>query len=141
MIKKLYKKYEEVILYVVFGGLTTLVNFVSFWAFNKILGEKFYLVSNVIAWFISVVFAYVTNKLWVFQSKSWKREVVFKEFGLFVSSRLLTGTLEIIGVPFLVKMGLNYSVMGIEGLFAKVLVSVLVVILNYILSKLVIFKK
>lgn len=62
MIKKLYKKYEEVILYVVFGGLTTLVNFVSFWVFNKILGEKFYLVSNVIAWFISVVFAYVTNK-------------------------------------------------------------------------------
>lgn len=43
MIKKLYKKYEEVILYVVFGGLTTLVNFVSFWVFNKILGEKFYL--------------------------------------------------------------------------------------------------
>ena len=62
MIKKLYKKYEEVILYVVFGVLTTLVNFVSFWVFNKILGEKFYLVSNVIAWFISVVFAYVTNK-------------------------------------------------------------------------------
>ena len=55
MIKKLYKKYEEVILYVVFGVLTTLVNFVSFWVFNKILGEKFYLVSNVIAWFISVV--------------------------------------------------------------------------------------
>ena len=72
MIKKLYKKYEEVILYVVFGGLTTLVNFVSFWVFNKILGEKFYLVSNVIAWFISVVFAYVTNKLWVFESKSHK---------------------------------------------------------------------
>ena len=44
MIKKLYKKYEEVILYVVFGVLTTLVNFVSFWVFNKILGEKFYLV-------------------------------------------------------------------------------------------------
>ena len=52
MIKKLYKKYEEVILYVVFGGLTTLVNFVSFWVFNKILGEKFYLVSNVIALFL-----------------------------------------------------------------------------------------
>ena len=52
MIKKLYKKYEEVILYVVFGGLTTLVNFVSFWVFNKILGEKFYLVSNVLGLFL-----------------------------------------------------------------------------------------
>ena len=79
MIKKLYKKYEEVILYVVFGGLTTLVNFVSFWVFNKILGEKFYLVSNVIAWFISVVFAYVTNKLWVFESKSWAFKILLKE--------------------------------------------------------------
>ena len=88
MIKKLYKKYEEVILYVVFGVLTTLVNFVSFWVFNKILGEKFYLVSNVIAWFISVVFAYVTNKLWVFESKSWAFKILLKEVPEFSASVL-----------------------------------------------------
>ena len=90
MIKKLYKKYEEVILYVVFGGLTTLVNFVSFWVFNKILGEKFYLVSNVIAWFISVVFAYVTNKLWVFESKSWAFKILLKEVPEFFAARLFS---------------------------------------------------
>ena len=90
MIKKLYKKYEEVILYVVFGVLTTLVNFVSFWVFNKILGEKFYLVSNVIAWFISVVFAYVTNKLWVFESKSWAFKILLKEVPEFFAARLFS---------------------------------------------------
>ena len=68
-IKELLKKYEELILYVVFGGLTTVVNFVAFWLLNKLLGEEIYLVNNVIAWFVSVIFAYVTNKLWVFESK------------------------------------------------------------------------
>ena len=66
-IKELLKKYEELILYVVFGGLTTVVNFVAFWLLNKLLGEEIYLVNNVIAWFVSVIFAYVTNKLWVFE--------------------------------------------------------------------------
>ena len=75
MIKNLFNKYKEIISYLFFGVMTTLVNFVSFWAFNKILGESLYLISNVIAWVISVVFAYVTNKLWVFESKSWKFRV------------------------------------------------------------------
>lgn len=79
MIKNLFNKYKEIISYLFFGVMTTLVNFVSFWAFNKILGESLYLISNVIAWVISVVFAYVTNKLWVFESKSWKFRVLLKE--------------------------------------------------------------
>lgn len=145
-IKKLYKKYEEVILYVVFGGLTTLVNFVSYWAFNKILGENLYLVSNVIAWFISVVFAYVTNKLWVFESKSWAFKVLLKEVPEFFAARLFSLGVEEGGLwLFVDKFGFdrysftvfNFEVTG--KLIAKVLLAVIVVILNYFFSKFIIF--
>ena len=146
MIKKLYKKYEEVILYVVFGGLTTLVNFVSFWVFNKILGEKFYLVSNVIAWFISVVFAYVTNKLWVFESKSWAFKILLKEVPEFFAARLFSLGVEEGGLWLFVDIFgfdrysftvFNFEVTG--KLIAKVLLAVIVVILNYFFSKFIIF--
>ena len=139
MIKKLYKKYEEVILYVVFGGLTTLVNFVSFWVFN-------YLVSNVIAWFISVVFAYVTNKLWVFESKSWAFKILLKEVPEFFAARLFSLGVEEGGLwLFVDKFGFdrysftvfNFEVTG--KLIAKVLLAVIVVILNYFFRKFIIF--
>lgn len=58
---KIKEKYKELFLYVLFGGLTTLVNFIAFWILNKALGEEVYLVNNAVAWFIAVVFAYVTK--------------------------------------------------------------------------------
>ena len=70
MIKKLLAKYKEIITYVLFGVLSTIVNFGAFYIFNLILGSSFYLATNIIAWFFAVAFAYVTNKLWVFESKS-----------------------------------------------------------------------
>ena len=70
MIKKLFIKYKELITYVIFGVLTTLVNFFAFWLFTKILGEELYLINNAIAWVMGVIFAYITNKLFVFESKS-----------------------------------------------------------------------
>ena len=78
-IKALFVKYKELITYVVFGVLTTLVNFVCFWALNKIFGDHVYLLNNAIAWIVSVIFAYVTNKLWVFESKSWNIKIVARE--------------------------------------------------------------
>ena len=89
-INELLKKYEELILYVVFGGLTTVVNFAVYWVLNKALGENFYLVNNVIAWFVSVVFAYVTNKLWVFESKSWAPKILAKEVPEFFAARVFS---------------------------------------------------
>ena len=71
-IRDLIIKYKELILYVFFGALTTLVNFAAFKFFNVVLGEERYLVSNVIAWFVSVIFAYITNKLFVFESRIWQ---------------------------------------------------------------------
>ena len=71
-IKDLIVKYRELLLYLIFGVLTTLVNFLTYWIFTKILGEELYLINNAIAWVVGVIFAFVTNKLFVFESKSWK---------------------------------------------------------------------
>ena len=155
MIKNLFNKYKEVISYLFFGVLTTLVNFVSFWAFNKILGESLYLISNVIAWVISVVFAYVTNKLWVFESKSWNIKLVVKEIISFFGSRALTGVLfEILGPTLLAKVGfdnlfyplfekmhINWSFLYTEGFCSKVVLSIIVVIVNYFFGKFLVFSK
>lgn len=98
------------------------------------------LVSNILSWVCAFLFAFVTNKLWVFKSKSWKAEVCLPEFGKFFSARALTGVMEIVLVPLMVSLGLDQTIFGIEGMVAKVIVSVAVVILNYVFSKLFIFK-
>ena len=136
---------REFIMYIIMGVLTTLVNWISYWVFIRIIvtsNELFNMAaSNVIAWVISVIFAYVTNKIWVFNSKSWKPSFVAGELTKFVGSRILTGCLEWFGLPFLVWLGLNQPVLGAKGGVAKIIISVLVVILNYVFSKLIIFTK
>ena len=97
-------------------------------------------IANFIAWVLSVIFAFVTNKLWVFDSKSWRFGLVMKELWLFVLARLITGVMEWFGVPLLWAVGLNQKLFGIDGFLAKIIVSVLVVILNYVFSKLIIFR-
>lgn len=64
-IKDLLVKYKELLLYVFFGAGTTLVNFLAYALFQALLGERLYLLSNALAWIVAVVFAYITNKLWV----------------------------------------------------------------------------
>ena len=146
-IKELFLKYKEIIMYLIFGVLTTLVSWGSYALFEMLLGTfikdviLLSSVANVLSWIIAVLFAFVTNKLWVFDSKSWKGSVVVKELGAFVGSRVLTGCLEWFGVPLLMIIGINQSILGIEGMVAKVLISVIVVILNYVLSKLLVFRK
>ena len=146
-IKELWLKYKEVILYLVFGVLTTIVSWGSYALFEMSLGtfitDTIILssVANVLSWIVAVLFAFITNKLWVFESKSSKGIVVIKELGTFVGSRLLTGVLEWVGVPLLMLIGLDQDIFGIEGMLAKVLISVIVVILNYVLSKLLVFRK
>lgn len=146
-IKELWLKYKEVILYLVFGVLTTIVSWGSYALFEMSLGtfitDTIILssIANVLSWIVAVLFAFITNKLWVFESKSFKGIVVIKELGTFVGSRLLTGVLEWVGVPLLMLIGLDQDIFGIEGMLAKVLISVIVVILNYVLSKLLVFRK
>lgn len=143
-IKDLLIKYKEIITYIIFGGLTTAVSFVSYAVFTKIIpiqnGITLASVSNVLSWICAVLFAFVTNKIWVFESKEKGAKKVFSEFCKFVASRLLTGVIEWAGVPFLMYIGLKQTIFGIEGMLSKVLVSVIVVILNYVFSKLFVFK-
>ncbi len=149
MIKKLWDKFHEIIMYMVFGIATTVVSWLSYALFTEIVPTiSFWGITvdhttsaNVLSWICAVVFAYITNKLWVFESKSWRPSVAFKEFWLFVSSRLLTGVIEWVGLPILMSVGFDQATFGVEGMLAKILVSVIVVILNYVLSKLFIFKR
>lgn len=149
-LKDLFIKYKEIIMYLIMGGATTVVNWVVYAGSVSILNEwdaaigSFklnVLVANVLAWVLAVIFAYVTNKIFVFESYSWEPTFVIKELFLFVTARLATGLLEIFGVPFLVGLGFDQTIFGIEGMVCKLAVSVIVVILNYVFSKLVIFKK
>lgn len=146
----LLKKYifnKEMILYLLMGVLTTLVN----WLVHAVLvGPMSALIKNqdvaltvttFIAVVASVLFAFFTNKIFVFESKSWEAKVFWREFISFILARALTGILEIFGVPLLVRLGLDQEIFGIKAMVAKVAVSVIVIVANYIFSKLFIFKK
>lgn len=145
-IKTLFIKYKELITYVIFGVLTTVVNFFAFWLFTKIFGEAFYLVNNAIAWVVGVVFAYITNKLFVFESKSWDLKVIAKEITGFLGARIFSFLVEEGGMLlFISVLGFgekSLSVLGITitGQFVvKILLAVIVVVLNYVFSKFFIF--
>ncbi len=151
-LKKLIKKIinKETIMYIIFGVLTTVVNFIAFKLFDLMLGTKLYLITNVIAWVIAVAFAYVTNKLFVFESKSWKPSVIRREIPSFVAARLFSLGVEEVGLIFFVSL-LNFGeksftipVINFEldgTMVAKLILAVVVVILNYFFSKLIIFRK
>ncbi len=146
--KKLFVKYKEIIMYLIFGVATTVVSWVSYAVFTKLIPTVTFLgitventtTANVLSWICAVLFAFVTNKIWVFDSKSWRVSVAIKELGLFVVSRLISGVIEIGGVPLLIWLGIDQTIFNIEGMVAKILISVIVVILNYVFSKLFIFK-
>lgn len=147
-IKSLIIKYRELITYGLFGVATTFVNLGTFKLASMVLGEELYLLSNVVAWIASVFFSYITNKLWVFESKSLKFNVVLKEVASFFAARGFSFIIEEGGLFFFVDV-LNFSDYSLEifsfnisgQLIAKAVVGVVVVILNYFFSKMFIFKK
>ena len=134
-IKELYLRYKEIINYLFFGGCTTIVNFISYYIPARIIGID-EVISNSIAWCISVLFAYVTNKIFVFSSKKENLVGILKEMFSFIFARLFTGALCDIGL-----FALMINILGINDIVSKITTQILVVILNYVLSKLVIFKK
>lgn len=147
-IKALYEKYKEFIMYAVCGVATTLANFFSYLLMKAIFGEEHYLVNNAIAWFVGVVVAFVTNKLYVFNSKSWKLKVATKEFVEFVAARLFSFGVEQAGfwlfmdILHFEKFSIPLIIIKVPGdIIAKLVISIVVVILNYFFSKFIIFKK
>ncbi|MBQ5590056.1 MAG: GtrA family protein [Clostridia bacterium] len=139
-------------MYIIFGVLTTLVSWCSYIIFVNTFFMSV-LLSSALSWVCGVVFAFVTNKIWVFESKSFKPLVLLKEGIGFVSSRVITGVLEVFGVPLLSSfgfdnlffslaenIGLKMSVFYTDGIYSKVIFAVIVIILNYVFSKLIVFK-
>ena len=127
------KNRREMFNYLLFGVLTTAVNIVSFWLLDSGL-ELDYKISTVISWIVSVIFAFVTNKLYVFNSKSMDTRSVFKELLSFVFFRWLSLIIDLLTMIVLVEF------LKLDSLFAKIVANIFVVVFNYFASKYVIFK-
>ncbi len=129
-----YKKNKEVLMYLLFGGLTTVVSLVTFWLFGTVMGIH-ELIANVISWVFAVTFAYVTNRIWVFDSKVTDRSGIIKEAVSFYLARLVTLLFEeVVILVFVTWLDLN-------EMLIKILATIGVLVLNYVFSKLVVFKK
>jgi len=133
-IRELIQKHYDVLAYLFFGVLTTAVNYLVYLPCYNLLHISA-AASNVIAWVFAVAFAYLTNKPFVFKSHDWSAETVLPELGKFVGSRIASGALET-AIIFLTVDMLSWN-----GNVMKLLTSVLVVILNYVASKLLVFRK
>ncbi len=133
-IKELVHKYWDVLTYLFFGVLTTVVNYLVYLSVYNLLNLSAAL-SNVIAWVAAVAFAYLTNKPFVFKSHDWSAKTVLPELTKFISCRLASGIMETV-IIFLVV-----DLMGWNGNIWKLATSVLVVVLNYFASKLLVFRK
>lgn len=133
-IRALVEKYWDILTYLFFGVLTTVVNYVIYLPVYNILGLSA-AVSNTTAWVVAVAFAYLTNKPFVFKSHDWSAKTVIPELTKFVSCRVTSGLAET------VILLLTVDLLGWNGNIWKLVTSVLVVVLNYIASKLIVFKK
>ena len=133
-IKELLKKYKFIILYGIFGILTTIINIVTY-ALCYDMFNISNVVSNIIAWILSVLFAFITNKIWVFESKSFDFKIFIKELWNFIVCRLATGALDL-GIMYV-----GVDLLKGPALILKIASNIIVIILNYVMSKLFVFKK
>ena len=131
---KLLEKYRDVIPYLFFGVCTTLVNVIVYWACAHILSLNT-MVSTVLAWILAVLFAYITNRKWVFYSEAVTFGEITKEVVSFFGCRLATGVVD------WACMWIFVELLGFNDVIIKITTNILVIILNYIASKLVIFRK
>lgn len=132
--KELFFKYKEQILYIFFGGCTTVTNLVTYAVCTRILHINDY-IAILISWILAVLFAYITNKIWVFESKTTNFKEFVRELVSFFAARIAT-----LGMEYVV-MFIGVELFKINDMIVKIFVQFLVVVANYILSKLFIFKK
>jgi Predicted membrane protein len=132
LIKKIINR--ETIMYLIFGVATTLVDAVTFFVFNNILRTG-YIISTVIAWVFAVLFAYITNRIWVFKSEQSNFSAVMKEVVVFFIARIISLIFTIVWMICTVQL------LHLDELLAKLLANIFVVIMNYMFSKLFIFKE
>ena len=128
------KKQNELVSYLIFGLATTLVSMIVYGVCNSAF-EMHYLVSNIVSWVVAVLFAYITNKMFVFKTRGMGFAQLKREFVLFISARLASLLIEEIGLFVLVGI-MEWGEIG-----GKLIMQIVVIVLNYFFSKLVIFKK
>ena len=133
-IREFIQKHYDVLVYLFFGVLTTAVTYIVYLPCYNLLHISA-AASNVISWFFAVAFAFLTNKPFVFKSHDWSAKTVIPELGKFVGSRIASGILET-AIIFVTVDLLHWN-----GNLMKLFTSVLVVVLNYVASKLFVFKK
>ena len=133
-LRDLINRYGDILSYLFFGALTTLVNYLVYFPCYNLLHLS-PVVSNVIAWVVAVAFAYLTNKPFVFKSHDWSAKTVWPELTKFVGCRVGSGLLETL---FLL---VTVDIFGWNGNWMKLITSVFVIILNYFASKLLVFTK
>lgn len=132
--KKLLEKYKSIIRYAFFGVMTTIVNVAVYSLFYEVLSIG-NILSTVVSWGLAVAFAFVTNKLFVFESRSWKVKTALKEVTNFILCRVGTGLVEVI------MMYVFVDILSYNGTIMKLLTNIIVIILNYVASKLIIFQR
>ena len=133
-IRALVEKHWDIVTYLIFGVLTTVVNYLVYLPIYNLLGASA-AVRNAIAWVAAVAFAFLTNKTFVFKSHDWSAKTVLPELSKFVGCRVASGVLETL------ILLLAVDILGWNGNIWKIITSVLVVILNYVASKLLVFRK
>ena len=139
-LKSQYRKHQEMINYLFFGVATTLVNWLIYAVAIKIFPGALTL-CNTLGWLGAVIFAYVTNKIFVLQSRKRRIQDILRELLLFFGSRGMTGLIEIFLPVLLYHIGLNQTILGIEGFLSKAMVSIIIIVLNFFLSKFLVFQK
>ncbi len=138
--KDLFVRYREIIMYLIVGGATTVINWGSYYLFTDFLAFELN-IANITSWIISVTFAFFTNKLYVFQSKHLDMKTMTKEFSAFVGSRIFTGIIAWILFPILLYLGIDRFIIETPGMLAKIITSVVEIVLNWVLSKYFVFRK
>ena len=132
--KILLLKYKDIVLYLFFGVCTTLVNVIAYWICAYPLDINT-MTSTIIAWVLAVLFAYITNRNWVFQSEAHTSKDILKEIISFFGCRFATGIVDWVCMFIFVQL------FCLNDIFVKVATNVLVVVLNYVASKIIIFRK
>ena len=133
-LKYIWNRYRGILLYLFFGGLTTLVNYLVYFPLYYFCDLPAAFI-NILAWAGAVIFAFLTNKPFVFESHDWSGKVVIPELGKFVGSRVFSGLAET-GL-----IALTVDLLKWPGLAMKIAASILVIILNYIASRWFVFRK
>lgn len=133
-VKALYQRYKDIIPYGVFGVLTTLVNVAVYWLMAHLVNLPT-MPSTITAWVAAVLFAYITNRKWVFHSEAHTRDEIIKEVSSFFACRLATGVVDWLCMLVFV------DVLQFNDVVIKAIANLVVIILNYIASKAVIFKR